>query len=115
MDRKMTSTDKRQRLLEGQVLILKLIAKDKPVEDTLAALTGMVEELEPDAVAGVTIVDRAERTLEMAVFPPVPRASSLIQLPVCRWGRRGTPEYDEMMTKRAQEAARPKAEQQQPK
>src|ERR1700738_1055147 len=110
MGRKMTSTDKRQRLLEGQVLILKLSAKNKPVEDTLAALTGMVEELEPDAVAGVTIVDRAERTLEMAVFPPVPRASSLIQLPVCRWGRRGTPEYDEMMTKRAQEAARPKAE-----
>jgi len=29
--------------------------------------------------------------------------------------RRGTPEYDEMMTKRAQEAARPKTEQQQPK
>jgi hypothetical protein len=29
--------------------------------------------------------------------------------------RRGTPEYGEMMTKRAQEAARPKTEQQQPK
>ena len=29
--------------------------------------------------------------------------------------RRGTPEYDEMMTKRAQEAARPKTERQQPK
>jgi hypothetical protein len=27
--------------------------------------------------------------------------------------RRGTPEYDEMVAKRAQEAARPKAEQQQ--
>ena len=29
--------------------------------------------------------------------------------------RRGTPEYDEMMAKRAQEAARPKTEPQQPK
>jgi hypothetical protein len=29
--------------------------------------------------------------------------------------RRGTPEYDEWMAKRAQEAARPKTEQQQPK
>jgi len=29
--------------------------------------------------------------------------------------RRGTPEYDEMMAKRAQDAARPKTEQQQPK
>jgi hypothetical protein len=29
--------------------------------------------------------------------------------------RRGTPEYDEFMAKRAQEAARPKTEQQQPK
>jgi hypothetical protein len=47
--------------------------RKSPVRDTspqrLAALTGMVEELEPDAVAGVTIVDRAERSLEMAVFP----------------------------------------------
>ena len=63
MGRKMTSTDKRQRLLEGQVRILKLIAKDTPVEETLATLTGMVEELEPGSVAGVTIVDRAERSL----------------------------------------------------
>jgi two-component sensor histidine kinase len=69
----MTSTDKRQRLLEGQVRILKLIAKDTPVEETLATLTAMVEELEPGSVAGVTIVDRAERSLEMAVFPSVPR------------------------------------------
>jgi hypothetical protein len=29
--------------------------------------------------------------------------------------RRGTPEYDEMMAKRAEEAARPKTEKQQPK
>ena len=29
--------------------------------------------------------------------------------------RRGTPEYDEFMAKRAQEAAKPKTEQQQPK
>jgi hypothetical protein len=36
-------------------------------------------------------------------------------LPADAKPRRGTPEYDEMMTKRAQEAARPKTEQQQPK
>jgi hypothetical protein len=57
----MTSTEKLQRLLPGQIRILKLFARDNPVEDALAALTGMVEELEPGAVAGVTIVDRAER------------------------------------------------------
>jgi two-component sensor histidine kinase len=84
MGRKMTSTDKRQGLLEGQVRILKLIANDNPVEDTLVALTGMVEELEPGAVAGVTIVDRAERSLEMAVFPSVPRifADSIAGVPL---------------------------------
>jgi hypothetical protein len=32
-------------------------------------------------------------------------------LPADAPARRGTPEYDEMMTKRAQEAARPKTEQ----
>jgi hypothetical protein len=57
----MTSSDNRQRLFEGEVRILKLIAKDTPVEETLAALTGIVEELEPGSMAGFTIVDRAER------------------------------------------------------
>ena len=36
-------------------------------------------------------------------------------LPADAKPRRGTPEYDEMMSKRAQEAARPKTERQQPK
>jgi hypothetical protein len=84
MGRKMTSTDKRQGLLEGQVRILKLIAKDDPVEETLATLAGMVEELEPGAVAGFTIVDRAERSLELAIFPSVPRifADSIAGVPL---------------------------------
>lgn len=43
MGQMMTSIDKRQRLLEGQIRVLKLIAKDNPVEDSLAALTAMVE------------------------------------------------------------------------
>jgi hypothetical protein len=36
-------------------------------------------------------------------------------LPVDTPPRRGTPEYDAWMVKRAEEAARPKTEQQQPK
>jgi hypothetical protein len=35
----MSSIDNRLRLLGGQVRIFKLIARDNPVEDTLAALT----------------------------------------------------------------------------
>jgi hypothetical protein len=83
--RTMTSADKPGRLPEGQVRILKLIAKDNPGEETLAALTRMVAEREPAAVARVTIVDRAELSLEMALFPSVP-ASWPIPSPEYRWG-----------------------------
>jgi hypothetical protein len=46
----LTSAAKAQRPLEAQVRILKLIAKDSPVGETLAALTGGVEELGPSHV-----------------------------------------------------------------
>jgi hypothetical protein len=43
------------------------------------------------------------------------RGHAALDVPAVAPPRRGTPEYDEMMTKLAQEAARPKTEQQQPK
>jgi two-component sensor histidine kinase len=58
-----------QRLQAGQIDILTMIARDAPTTETLEALTKLAESIEPSAVAGVTVVDRAERSLEMAVFP----------------------------------------------
>ena len=61
-------------LLEQRVEILTMIARDAPFEETLAAVIGLAERSEPGSIAGVTIVDRAERSLEMAVFTAVDRA-----------------------------------------
>src|SRR3982074_1085029 len=63
-------------LLGGQVDILAMIARDRPVTETLAAVVKLAETLEPAALAGVTIVDRAEQSLEMAVFPSVAKSWS---------------------------------------
>lgn len=63
-----------RQLLAGQVAILTMIARDAPPIDTLNALVGLAESLEPVAIAGVTIVDRAGQSLEMAAFPSVHHA-----------------------------------------
>jgi two-component sensor histidine kinase len=68
--------DRSQDLLEQQVAILTMIARDAPFVETLEAIVSLAERLEPGSVAGVTIVDRAERSLEMAVFGSVDRAFS---------------------------------------
>jgi hypothetical protein len=64
-------TEREWLLLGGQVDILAMIARDRPMTETLAAVVKLAETLEPAALAGVTIVDRAEQSLEMAVFPSV--------------------------------------------
>jgi len=61
--------DRDRQLLAGQTDVLFMIARDAPATETLAAIVRLAELLEPAAIAGVTIVDRAERELEMAVFP----------------------------------------------
>lgn len=58
-----------QQLVAGQTDILFMLVRDTPPMETLAAITRLAESIEPNAVAGVTIVDRAGKTLEMAVFP----------------------------------------------
>ena len=71
------SCDNRTRqLLELQVRVLKLIATGTAIEDVLATLAQSIEQLEPECFAGVTIVDRTERSLEMAIFPSLPRVFS---------------------------------------
>jgi HTH-type transcriptional regulator, bacterioopsin transcriptional activator and related proteins len=71
-----TIPNHRQDLLEQQVAILTMIARDESFVDTIGAVIALAERLEPGSLAGVTIVDRAERTLERAVFGSVDRAFS---------------------------------------
>lgn len=63
-----------QPLLVEQRAILGMIVRDAPVMETLAAVIAFAEQMEPGAKAGVTIVDRTARALEMAVFPSIDRA-----------------------------------------
>lgn len=58
-----------QQLLTGQNEILLMIAREASAAETLAAIVRLAEVLEPAAIGGVTIVDRAGQALEMAVFP----------------------------------------------
>ena len=67
----MGAIDQTDRLLREEVAVLTMIARDAPFMDTLKAIIALAERMEPLAVAGVTIVDRAERSLEMAVFTSV--------------------------------------------
>jgi two-component sensor histidine kinase len=66
----------RQVLLEQQIAVLTMIARDQPFVDTIQAVIALAERLEPASIAGVTIVDRAERNLEGAVFGSVERTFS---------------------------------------
>lgn len=66
--------DRDRHLLTGKIAVLTMIARDAPTNDALEAVVRLAETLEPTAVAGVTVVDRAERSLEMAVFPSVHHA-----------------------------------------
>ena len=71
-----TIPNRRQDLLEQQVAILTMIARDEPFVAIIRAVIALAERLEPGSIAGVTIVDRAERNLERAVFGSVDRAFS---------------------------------------
>ena len=76
--------DREKQLLAGQAAILLMMARDAPATETLEAIVRLAEELEPGTLAGVTAVDRAKCSLEMAVFPSVPRrfADAIAGLPL---------------------------------
>jgi hypothetical protein len=57
-----TISSRRQDLLEQQVAILTMIARDESFVDTIGAVIALTERLEPGSIAGVTI---AGRTSEM--------------------------------------------------
>lgn len=81
---RVAATDMARELLSGRVEILTMIADDVPALPTLDAIIGLAEKLEPTAIAGVTIADKAGLSLVMAHFPSVPRvfADSLAGAPL---------------------------------
>jgi two-component sensor histidine kinase len=52
-----------------RIAVLESIARNDPIDATLAELCRQTERLIPDAIAGVCILDRAARVFEDAFFP----------------------------------------------
>jgi two-component sensor histidine kinase len=62
------------RIADLRVRILEKVARGDPAEATLDDLCRSVEGLIPDSVVGVTVLDRAARSFERAIFPSIPDA-----------------------------------------
>ena len=60
------------RLLEQQVDVLEMIARDAALNDVLAKVCRLAEAFAPGCMAGVTILDRGGMTFEHCVMPSAP-------------------------------------------
>ena len=60
------------RLLERQVDVLEMIARDAPLNDVLAKVCRLAEAFAPGCMAGVTLLDRGGMTFEHCVMPSAP-------------------------------------------
>jgi hypothetical protein len=60
------------RLLEQQVGVLELIARDAALDDVLEKICRLAEAFAPGCMAGVTILDRGGMTFEHCVMPSAP-------------------------------------------
>jgi two-component sensor histidine kinase len=67
------ASERDERLLAGQVTILTMIARDVSANETLNAVVELAEQLEPGAVAGVTVFDWAGNTDEPPSLMPADR------------------------------------------
>ncbi len=65
-------------ILTTQIRILEMIARGEPTDRVLRELCIGIERLVPDAVAGVTVLDRAARSFELAIFPSLEKFESAI-------------------------------------
>ena len=59
-------------LADLQLRILENVARGAPADTTLHDLCSSVEPLIPDAIVGITILDRAARVFEHSIFPSLP-------------------------------------------
>ena len=60
------------RLLERQVDVLEMIARDAPLDDVLEKICRIAEAFAPGSMAGVTVLDRGGMTFEHCVMPSAP-------------------------------------------
>ena len=60
------------RLLERQVSVLEMIARDAPLDDVLEKICRTAEAFAPGSMAGVTMLDRGGMTFEHCVMPSAP-------------------------------------------
>jgi len=65
-------------LLEQQVAVLEMIARDAPRDDVLAQICRLAEAFLPGSMAGVTVLDRAGTTFEHCVMPEAPTFAAAI-------------------------------------
>ncbi|MPZ34153.1 MAG: hypothetical protein GEV13_24730 [Rhodospirillales bacterium] len=68
----MPDTTQAARLLERQVSVLEMIARDTPLDDVLEKICRMAEAFAPGSIAGVTVLDRGGMTFEHCVMPSAP-------------------------------------------
>ena len=60
------------RLLERQVNVLEMIARDATLDDVLDEICRLAESFAPGGMAGVTVLDRGGMTFEHCVMPSAP-------------------------------------------
>jgi two-component sensor histidine kinase len=67
------------RLLERQVAVLEMIARDRPLDDVLEQICRLAEAFVPGGMAGVAVLDRGGTTFEHCVMPSAPAVASGIR------------------------------------
>ncbi|MBY0322756.1 MAG: hypothetical protein K2X72_28815 [Reyranella sp.] len=68
----MPETTQATKLLEQQVAVLEMIARDAPRDDVLVRICRLAEAFVPGGMAGVTVLDRGGMTFEHCVMPQAP-------------------------------------------
>jgi len=68
----LSDSSQTSRLLERQVDVLEMIARDAALNDVLEMVCRLVETFAPGCVAGVTILDRGGMVFEHCVMPSAP-------------------------------------------
>jgi two-component sensor histidine kinase len=62
------------RLTDLRIRILERVARGEPADVTLCELCTSIEAMVDGAMVGVTLLDRASRTFDAAIFPSIPKS-----------------------------------------
>ena len=81
----LSDSSQTSRLLERQVDVLEMIARDAALNDVLEKVCRLAEAFAPGCMAGVTVLDRGGMIFEHCVMPSAP--TSTPGMPAARRGR----------------------------